>query len=74
MLKLNVVAILKQQNKSKYWLFNQLNNRGSISYTNFNALVENKTKSIRYEYIEKLCSILNCDVNDLFVKTDDEQQ
>lgn len=74
MIKLNVTNLLKLQKKSKYWLFNQLNNCGSISYTNFNALVENKTKSIRYEYIEKLCTILNCDVNDLFIKTDNEPQ
>ena len=65
MVKLNVKEILKQKGKSKYWLFNELNNLGTISYSNFNALVEMKTKSIKYENIDKLCQILGCDVGDL---------
>ena len=48
MLQLNVLNILKEKNKSKYWLFNQLNNIKPISYTNFNNLVTNKTQSIKY--------------------------
>ncbi len=71
MVKLDVKRLLKEQNKSKYWLFNQLNNRGNISYTNFNNLVENKTQSIKYSNIDKLCKILNCDPNDLFDFSDD---
>ena len=62
MLKLNVVELLKKQGKTKYWLFNQLD----MSYTNFNNIVENKTKSIKSENIEKFCKILNCEPNDLF--------
>lgn len=65
MMQLNVIEILKEKNKSKYWLFNQLNNIKPISYTNFNALVSNKTKSIKYQTLENLCIILNCTPNDL---------
>ncbi len=65
MMQLNVIDILKEKNKSKYWLFNQLNNIKPISYTNFNALVSNKTKSIKYQTLENLCIILNCTPNDL---------
>ena len=68
MIKLNVVELLKQKGKTKYWLFNQLNNVGTISYTNFNNLIENKTQSIRYENIEKLCNILECSIEDLFTR------
>lgn len=68
MVKLNVVELLKQKGKTKYWLFNQLNNVGTISYTNFNNLIENKTQSIRYENIEKLCNILECSIEDLFTR------
>jgi len=69
MLQLNVLEILKKQNKSKHWLFNQLNNIKPISYTNFNNIITNKTKSIKYDNIESLCNILNCQPNDLFTKT-----
>ena len=71
MVKLNVKELLEQKKKSKYWLFNQLNNVGNISYTNFNNLVENRTNSIRYSNIEKLCNILDCKPNDLFEITDE---
>ncbi len=65
MIQLNVLDILKEKNKSKYWLFNQLNNIKPISYTNFNALVTNKTKSIKFQTLENLCIILNCTPNDI---------
>ena len=71
MVKLNVKELLKEKKKTKYWLFNMLNNVGNISYTNFNNLVENKTGSIKYSNIEKLCKILDCTPNDLFEITDE---
>lgn len=64
MLKLNVLEILEKKGKTKYWLYNQLD----MSYTNFNNIVSNKTKSIKYENIEKFCKILDCEPNDLFKK------
>ena len=73
MVKLNVKNLLKEKKKTKYWLFNMLNNIGTISYTNFNNLVENKTGSIKYSNIEKLCKILDCTPNDLFEITDDKE-
>ena len=66
MIELNVLEILDKKNKSKYWLFNELNNISPMSYTNYNNLIKNKTKSIKYENIDKLCKILNCEPNDLF--------
>ncbi|MEE0866075.1 MAG: helix-turn-helix domain-containing protein [Clostridia bacterium] len=68
MLELNVIEILRKKKKSKYWLFNELNQISTMSYTNFNNIVENKTKSIKYENIEKFCNILDCEPNDLFKK------
>ena len=73
MVRLNVKNLLKEKKKTKYWLFNMLNNIGTISYTNFNNLVENKTGSIKYSNIEKLCKILECTPNDLFEITDDKE-
>lgn len=64
MIKLNVLEILKEKGKTKYWLFNQLD----MSYTNFNNIVSNRTKSIKYSNIEKFCEILECEPNDLFKK------
>lgn len=44
-----------------------------LSYQNFNKMITNQTKSIRFENLDKLSSILNCSIGDLFEKTDDEK-
>lgn len=71
MVILKVNELLEKQGKSKYWLFNELNNLGNISYTNFNNMLENRTKSIKYENIDKLCTILHCEVGELFKIVDE---
>ena len=58
MVRLRVLDILKEQNHSKYWLYKQM----ELSYQNFNRMVQNETSSIKFENLEKLCSILNCSI------------
>ena len=67
MIKLDVLRILEEQGKTKYWLYKQL----GMSYKNFSKMVNNQTKSIRYENIETMCLLLNCTPNDLFVITEE---
>ena len=67
MIKLNAINLLKQNDKTKYWLYKQL----GMSYQNFNNMINNKTKSIRYENIETMCRLFNCSPNELFEITDD---
>ena len=67
MVKLDVLRILEEQGKTKYWLYKQL----GMSYQNFSKMVNNQTKSIRYENIETMCLLLNCTPNDLFVITEE---
>lgn len=67
MLKLNVLALLEQKGHTKYWLYHQMD----MSYQNFNNMVNNRTRSIRYENIEVLCQLLECTPNDLFVFTEE---
>lgn len=62
MIRLNVIPLLEAQGKTKYWLYKQL----GMSYQNFNNMICNRTKSIRYERIETLCLLLNCTPNELF--------
>ena len=45
-----------------------------MSYQNFNNMVLNKTKSIRYETLETMCQLLDCTPNDLFVIDWDEPE
>ena len=67
MVKLRMLEILESQNHTKYWLFKQLD----LSYQNFNRMVNNETSSIRFENLDKLSTILNCPVGDLFEKVED---
>ena len=67
MIKLDVLNLLEKKGKTKYWLYKQL----GMSYQNFNKMVNNETKSIRYENIETLCLLLECTPNDLFIITED---
>ena len=66
-MKLRIKEILEQKGKTKYWLYKQL----GMSYQNFNKMVNNETKSIRYENIETMCILFNCTPNELFVINED---
>ncbi len=62
MLKLRAIELLEKQGKTKYWLYKQL----GMSYQNFSKMINNQTKSIRYENIETLCLLFDCTPNELF--------
>ena len=68
MVKLNALALLERKGKTKYWLYQQL----GMSSQNFSKMVNNQTKSIRYENIETLCQLLDCTPNELFTFTDEQ--
>lgn len=67
MIKLDVLSMLEKHNKSKYWLWKQL----GMSYQNFNRMVNNETKSIKYETLDAMCGIFGCTPNDLLLYDED---
>ena len=64
MVRLRILEILEEQNRTKYWLFKQMD----LSYQNFNRMITNQTTSIRFENLDSLSTILGCTVGDLFEK------
>ena len=62
MLRLRAVELLNEKGKTKYWLYKQL----GMSYQNFSKMINNETKSIRYENIETMCVLFECTPNELF--------
>lgn len=62
MIRLRILEILDEQNHTKYWLYKQMD----LSYQNFNRIVNNETSSIRFDNLEKISSILQCPIGDLF--------
>jgi len=67
MVRLRILDILEEQGHTKYWLYKQMD----LSYQNFSRMVNNETKSIRFENIDALSRILGCPVGDLFEQSDD---
>lgn len=63
MIRLDILRLLELRGHTKYWLYKQL----GMSYQNFNRMINNQTKAIRFENLEALCQILECSPNDLFV-------
>ena len=53
-MKLRILDILKEKGKTKYWLYIRL----GLSYQNFNKMINNETKSIKYDNLPELCEIL----------------
>jgi putative transcriptional regulator len=62
MVRLRVLELLKEQGKTSYALYKQM----GMSYQNFKKMINNQTKSIRYENIEIMCMFFSCTPNELF--------
>ena len=67
MVTLDVLTLGEKKGKTGGGRGHQL----GMSYQNFSRMVNNETKSIRYENIEALCQIFECTPNDLFRFTED---
>ena len=65
MLRIRIDQILKEQGKTKYWLYKKLE---PMSYQNFNKIYTNSTSSIKFSTLEKLSDALNVPINELFEK------
>ena len=69
MINFNIEKLLKEQNKSKYWLCKNMN----ITSRNLNRIINGETTSISFKYLEDLCKYLNCNLADL-IEIDDKSQ
>lgn len=61
MITFNISQLLKEQNKSKYWLCQQMN----ITTRNLNRIIKGETSSISFKYLEDFCKYLDCSIDDL---------
>lgn len=62
MVKLRLEEVLKEKNRTKYWLSKQT----GISQGNISRMCNNKTTSINFEVLGKILYYLECTPNDLF--------
>ena len=61
MIHFNIEKLLKDKNKTKYWLCQQM----GITGTNLNKVINGKTKAISFKYLEDLCNNLECTLDEL---------
>ena len=57
--------VLAQQNKSIYWL----NKQTGIASSTLSRICNNKTTSIEFTVLDKICEALNCEVSDILENT-----
>ena len=62
-MKNNIDSILKERNKTRYWLAKEIN----ISYPTILRICNNEGSSIQFSILENMCKALNCTLNDLFI-------
>ena len=69
MIKVNITELLEKNNKSKYWLINEM----EMTRTNLNKIIRGETDSISFRYIEDFCKYLNCTPGELLTIVDDKE-
>lgn len=69
MVNINVEKLLREQGKSKYWLCQRMN----ITNKNLNQVINGKTKSISFKYIEEFCRHLECTPTELITIDESKQ-
>lgn len=63
MIKMNVQNLLNEKGRTRYWLVKEM----QTTYKTVNKLCDNTLTGLQLETIEKLCDILDCTPNDLFI-------
>ena len=64
MIQLQIKELLKKQKKTKYWFVKNMEG----SYQSLTRLMNNETSSIKFETLEKMCDIFNCEISDIVVR------
>jgi len=66
MIKMNVQNLLNEKGRTRYWLVKEM----QTTYKTVNKICDNTLTGLQLETIEKLCEILECTPNDLFIFED----
>lgn len=61
MIHIKIDEILKEKNKTKYWLIKNIKG----SFQSISKLINNQATGIKFSTLEKICEILECDIKDI---------
>lgn len=60
-MKINIDKVLKENGKTRCWLARE----AGITYPAIVNLCKNTTSSANFENLDKICKILNCEIQDI---------
>lgn len=69
MVHLRIKELLNEQKKTKYWFIKHMEG----SYRSLSNMMDNKTTSIRFDTIDKLCDIFNCEVGEIIERKKNDE-
>ena len=64
MIQLKVNELLKKQKKTKYWFVKNMEG----AYQSLTRMMNNETNSIKFDTLEKMCDLFNCEIGDIIVR------
>ena len=64
MIYIRINEILKEKKKTKYWFIKHMEG----GYQSLSHLMDNNTTGIKFETLEKVCKILDCEPGDIIVR------
>jgi len=70
MVYLKIEELLKKNKKSKYWLVKSL----GINWQTATNLMKHKTKGIKFDTLENLCDLFQCEIGELVVVKKDSRK
>lgn len=70
MVCLRIKELLKAQKKSKYWFIKHMEG----SYRSLSNMIDNKTTSIRFDTLDKLCNVFDCEIGEIIERKKDENE
>ena len=71
MIYFRIKELLKQKKKSKYWFIKNMEG----GYQSLSHLMDNQTKAIHFETLEKMCDLFDCEIGELIeIKKDKRKE
>lgn len=64
MIQIRVNELLKKQKKTKYWFVKNMEG----CYQSLSRMMNNETNSIRFDTLEKMCDLFDCEIGEIIVR------
>lgn len=70
MVYFRINELLKKKKKSKYWFIKNMEG----GYQSLSHLMNNQTKAIHFETLEKICDLFDCEIGELIIIKKDKRK